>query len=117
MTVNTINNLNSQMGLRAWNGQFDQQALKLKKLTNQFVNQVFYGTLLREFRNAQQPTILDGGFGASAFTRQLDIHLIERLSQQGDSPVAQALRKQLEDKVYQMSDNGNNKPVPFTEDK
>ena len=62
---------------------------------NEFVNQVFLGTMLREFRNAQQPTIVDGGSGRGTFARQLDLELIKRISQGGQSPVVSAVLRQL----------------------
>jgi hypothetical protein len=69
---------------------------QLVQKANEFVNQAFYGTLLRNFRDAQKPTLLDQGPGATTFIRQLDNELIKRMSQQGESPVAKALIKKLE---------------------
>ena len=78
------------MNVRTENNQ--QQ---LARKANQFVNQVFYGSLLREFREAQQPTIFDNGPGGMTFMRQLDMELIKRISGRGDSPIAQAIVRKL----------------------
>ncbi len=50
---------------------------------NELVDQLFYGTLLREFHNSQQPTMLDSGPGAMTFIRQLDMELVKKMSLQG----------------------------------
>ncbi|MCK4629004.1 MAG: hypothetical protein KAT56_08365 [Sedimentisphaerales bacterium] len=73
----------------------DKSSATLKTLANQVVNEVFYGTLMREFRNAQTPALFDQGPGATTFIRQLDSELISRISQRGDSPLAKALIRQL----------------------
>ena len=65
------------------------------RLTSQVINQVFWGTLLREFRNNQQPTILDSGPGNMTFIRQLDMELIKRMSRPDNSPLAAAVMRQL----------------------
>jgi len=70
---------------------------QLVQKANEFVNQVFFGTLLREFRESQQPTLLDRGLGSSAFIRQLDQELISRISQvDKPSAVTKALLRQLD---------------------
>ena len=79
ITTTGINNYNVQLAQRA----------------NEVVNQVFYGTLLREFRQAQTSTIFDKGPGGQTFIRQLDMELIKRISQGGRSPLTDALVKQL----------------------
>jgi hypothetical protein len=88
MTVTAVNNLSSTTDPAG------RETLLRQKAT-EFVNQVFYGTLMREFRNAQQPTMFDGGPGGTAFIRQLDMELISRISQRGDSSLADALLRQL----------------------
>lgn len=88
MTVSSVNNLNPIQDANTKNQVLRQKA-------TEFVNQIFYGTMLREFRNAQKPTILDGGPGSSSFIRLLDMELISRMSQRGDSSMADALIKQL----------------------
>ncbi len=74
------------------NNNYNQQ---LVQRANEVVNQVFYGTLLREFREAQEPTIFDKGPGGQTFIRQLDMELVKRISQGGNSPLTEALVKQL----------------------
>jgi len=39
---------------------------ELRQKANEFVNMAFWGTLLREFRQAAEPTILDGGLAKLA---------------------------------------------------
>lgn len=68
---------------------------ELVSAANEFVNNVFYGTLLRQFRDAQKPTILDSGSGGSAFRRMLDGELIKRMSRRGTSSVAMPLVRYL----------------------
>jgi len=79
MNINAFNNTNPELVLKA----------------NEFVNNVFYGTLLREFRNARPQGLMNQGPGAGTFTRQLDQELIKRISSRGDSPIAQALIRQM----------------------
>ena len=110
MTISAVNNLRYPAGCKVSDLQHLQQARNstningqagekspatLKTLANQVVNEVFYGTLMREFRNAQTPTLFDQGPGATTFIRQLDSELISRISQRGDSPLAKALIRQL----------------------
>ena len=68
----------------------------LAQAANQVVNQVFWGTMLREFRSAHQDPILGGSPGAGAFVQKLDQVLLERMSQRGKSPLVDALLKQLD---------------------
>jgi Rod binding domain-containing protein len=110
MTISAVNNLGYLAGCKVSDLQPLQQAHNstningqaggktpdtLKTLANQVVNEVFYGTLMREFRNAQNPTLFDQGPGATTFIRQLDSELISRISQRGESPLAKALIRQL----------------------
>ena len=67
----------------------------LVQKANEFVNQVFYGTLLREFREAEEGTIFDNGPGAKTFIRQLDMELIKRMSGRKASGIAEAVARQL----------------------
>jgi len=80
MMTAPVNNYSSQLAQRA----------------NEVVNQVFYGTLLREFRESQPPSMFNQGPGATTFIRQLDMELVKRMSRRGDSPLAQALIRQLD---------------------
>lgn len=88
MTVSAINNQNFQLGTKAYDD-------KLRQSVSHVVNQTFYGTLLRQFRQAQKPTLLGKGPGGSTFVRQLDMEFIERMSQRGDAPLTDAIIKQL----------------------
>ena len=83
-----MNNVTGQMKPRVYDQELRQRA-------SEFVNQVFYGTLLREFRDAQPPGIFNQGPGAGTFVRQLDMELITRISRGGDSPMTEALLRQL----------------------
>jgi hypothetical protein len=69
---------------------------QLIQKANEFVNQAFWGSMLREFRSGREPTILDGGPGSTTFVRQLDMELLKRVSQKGNTPLAQALLRQLD---------------------
>ena len=98
MNVNSVHNVNQQT-------QAYESYQQLRQKASEVVNQVFYGTLLREFREAQQPTLLDRGPGAKIFMRQLDMELIHRISQRGDAPLVDALIKQLGGDKYQLESN------------
>ena len=74
----------------------NNNAVQLSQLSNEFVNQVFWGTMLREFRESSSGTLLDGGPGGSAFIRQLDAELIKRISERSDNSLSQALLRQLD---------------------
>jgi len=76
-------------------GPVTSQHSEMQALANQFVNQTFYGALLREMRESSQGTVLDSGPGNTAFMRQLDQELVKRISERGDSPIATALCRQL----------------------
>ena len=91
MTIAAINNLTDLPGKTA-NAPFRDD---LKILANQVVNQVFYGTLMREFRNARPDGIFNKGPGGTTFIRQLDMELVSRISQRGGAPLVSALVKQL----------------------
>lgn len=67
----------------------------LRELTEQFVGQVFYGTLLREFRDAGRGNILDNGPGATTFIKQLDMELVKRIGGRTKTELADSLMKQL----------------------
>jgi hypothetical protein len=88
MTATAMNNVTGQTKPRVYDQELRQKA-------SEFVNQVFYGTLLREFRNAQPPGMFNQGPGAATFVRQLDMELITRISRGGDSPMTEALLKRL----------------------
>jgi len=81
---------------------------ELVQKANQFVNQIFWGTLLREFRDAHKNPILDNGPGSQTFVRQLDQMIIERISQRGKSPLTDALLKQLDPRGFNAGNYKNN---------
>ena len=81
---------------------------ELVQKANQFVNQIFWGTLLREFRDAHKNPILDNGPGSQTFIRQLDQLMIERISQRGKSPLTDALLKQLDPRGLNAGNYKNN---------
>jgi len=69
-----------------------QTNAELIQNANLVYNQIFWGTLLREFRETSEPTVLDGGRGGAIFTRQLDQEIIRRMSLRGETtPLAKWL--------------------------
>lgn len=63
---------------------------------NEFVNHVFYGTLMREFRRSQGNGLFDHAPGGKIFMEQLDAELIRRMNNRRRvSPLAQALIDQV----------------------
>ncbi len=63
----------------------------LRQKASEFVNQIFYGTLMREFRNAESSGLFGGGPGGSTFKRQLDTEFIKCISQRGDAPLVDSV--------------------------
>ena len=88
MTINAINNLTA-------NNTADARLTQLREKASELVNNVFYGTLLRQFRDAAEPVLLGNGPGGDAFQRQMDMELIKRISQRGDAPLVDAIMKQI----------------------
>jgi len=86
---------------------------ELRQKANEFVNMAFWGTLLREFRQAGEPTILDGGPGRETFTQLLDMEIVKRISTRGETPLAEALLKQLGGSRYAVRDLQS--PAPLAE--
>ena len=65
---------------------------KLIGAANEFVNNVFYGTMMREFRRSQGEGFFGNTPGGKIFMEQLDVELIRRMSNNKRvSPLAQAL--------------------------
>jgi len=65
---------------------------KLIGAANEFVNNVYYGTLMREFRRSQGNGLFGNAPGGKIFMEQLDTELIRRMSNSKHvSPLAQAL--------------------------
>jgi Rod binding domain-containing protein len=85
---------------------------ELRQKTNEFVNMAFWGTLLREFREASEPTVLDSGPGSGPFTQLLDMEMVKRMSERGESPLADALLKQLGGSRYRVGDMKLPAPLP-----
>lgn len=73
--------------------------MQLQAKANELVAQVFYGTLLREFRESSEMPFLSGTPGGTTFLRQLDQEIVSRLGQRRHSPLADALVKQLQGKA------------------
>lgn len=80
-------------GLRAHAQTLDsEQREELKATINEWVGQVFFGTLLREFRttlNRDNP--LNGGRTGAIFTGRLDQELLSRLARSSRFGVADAI--------------------------
>ncbi|MBN1846166.1 MAG: hypothetical protein JW810_10820 [Sedimentisphaerales bacterium] len=68
----------------------------LVQAANLWVNQIFWGTLLREARAAHPDPVLGTTPGAAAFQQQLDQVLLERISARTDRVLLPALLKRLD---------------------
>ena len=65
---------------------------KLIAAANEFVNNVYYGTLMREFRRSQGEGLFGNTPGGKIFQEQLDAELIKRMgSRDRVSPLAKML--------------------------
>jgi len=73
----------------------DNTQARLMKTAGEFVNQAFYGTLMREVRNAQEPTLFDRGPGGMTFIRQLDQELVNRIGRRGEPGLVDAVVRYL----------------------
>ena len=73
----------------------DGRDTKLRELVSENVNQIFFGTLLREFREGQDNAIFGNGPGGTVFANQLDNELIKRMSKRGGGPLVDAVMKQI----------------------
>jgi Rod binding domain-containing protein len=69
--------------------------LSLVQAANEFVNQVFYGPLLREMRDSDHNPYFGNGPGGKTFMRQLDMEMIGRMNGNKPSALAQSLIRQL----------------------
>ena len=72
-----------------------QNPSTLAQAANQVVNQVFWGSMMREFRAAHQDPILGSCPGAGIFVQQLDQVILDRMNARGDSPLVKGLLRQL----------------------
>jgi len=82
--------------LQANEGTKDPQELRKLRLAavNEVVGQVFFGTLMREFRSSQDvENPLSGGRAGATFTGALDQLLLQRLAGSSRFQVGQALAK------------------------
>ena len=68
---------------------------ELARRANEFINQAFWGSMLREFRNTRPSTIFDNGLGHDTFIRHLDAELIKRMGDSSQLGLADALIRQL----------------------
>ena len=78
---------------------FDKQA-QLKEKAAELVSNVFYGTLMKEFRASSEDSLFSGGFAGQAFQQQLDNVYINNLSKQTNNPIAEALVRQINGTQY-----------------
>lgn len=76
-------------------GVATQPDMRMRQLANEFINATFWAPMLREFRESQSSGLFGNGPGGTTFVNQLDRELISRMSQQGSSPLAEALLRQL----------------------
>jgi hypothetical protein len=88
MTVSAVENQN-------WQSETTGRNRQLRRQVSEVVNNVFYGTLLRQLRESQRSDILDKGPGGTTFIRQLDLELIKRISQRGDAPMVDTIMKKI----------------------
>ena len=88
MTVSAVENQN-------WQSETIDRNTQLRRQVSEVVNNVFYGTLLRQMRDTQRSEIFDKGPGGTTFTRQLDSELIKRISQRGDAPLVDTIMKKI----------------------
>lgn len=68
----------------------------LREAANEFVNVLFYGTLMKEFREGQQNELFGNSTGSRIFQRQLDMELIRGMNAQQPSALAEALMQSLD---------------------
>ena len=68
----------------------------LEQKANELVNTLFYGTLLREFRQSQKNPYFDQGTAGRVFWQQFDMEVIRRMSQSPSTGLAKDLMKHLD---------------------
>jgi hypothetical protein len=88
MAISAVENQN-------WQSETTGRNTQLRQQVSEVVNNVFYGTLLRQLRDSQSSEIFDKGPGGTTFIRQLDSELIKRISQRGDAPLVDAIMKKI----------------------
>ncbi|MBI9016611.1 MAG: hypothetical protein JEZ07_05035 [Phycisphaerae bacterium] len=89
MNIDSVQNLN--------NTQPDKN-LELRQKAAEFVNKIFYGTLMQQMRQASDNPIFGKTPGMNIFQNQMDSEIINRISQSGDAPLVDAIMKQLTNK-------------------
>lgn len=80
---------------------------------NELVNQVFYGTLLREIHEENKNPLFGSGPGGMTFVRQLDMELVKRMSGGKPSPIAQSLIHKLDHQGRGLRDAMHQARVPL----
>jgi hypothetical protein len=104
MTVSAVENQN-------WQSETTGRNTQLRQQVSEVVNNVFYGTLLRQMRDSQQSEFFDKGPGGTTFIRQLDSELIKRISQRGDAPLVDAIMKKITgnklEQLYSTAESGS----------
>ncbi len=84
MSISAINNVNSG----------DKTAM-LREKAAEVVSNVFYGTLLKEFRQSCESGMFSGGFAGEAFQQQMDNIYVTEMSRQGNNPIVDSMVRQL----------------------
>ena len=77
---------------------------ELTRLANEFVNTVFYGSLMREFRQSHSSSLIDQGPGHQTFMQMLDTELVKRMGDKGQTDLSQAVVRQLTHKAERIRD-------------
>ena len=70
-------------------------SLALQQKSQEFINKMFYGTLLRDFRRSQQNAYFDQGTAGRVFWQLFDSEIIRHMSQAEPSGLAKDLMKHL----------------------
>ncbi len=87
MTITAIDNQAAGSGVN-----------EVKAKAAELVSNVFYGTLMKEFRQSSEGGLFSGGFGGQAFQQQLDNVFIGELSKQENNQIIDAMVRQLTSK-------------------
>lgn len=68
----------------------------LRQAANELVNQMFYGTLMKEFRQGQSNPYFGNEPGGQIFQEQLDAELVRHIHQDRPGPLADSLIRALD---------------------
>ncbi|MBN2064144.1 MAG: rod-binding protein [Sedimentisphaerales bacterium] len=71
---------------------------EVKAKAAELISNVFYGTLMKEFRQSSEGGLFSGGFAGQAFQQQLDNVFIGELSKQENNQIIDAMVRQLTNK-------------------